>query len=129
MTTAGANGTDRRRQECPDLCCDGKAIAAADSVLRPATSHDYGRNITQRSVQTGHLASGAALILAHNHPSGDPEPSADDFALTRRLASAGRLFGIQVLDHLVIGEAGRFVSLKERNVSDSSLARELGASE
>lgn len=62
------------------------------------------------------LASAAALILAHNHPSGDPEPSAEDVALTRRLASAGTLLGIQILDHLVIGEAGRFVSLKERGV-------------
>jgi DNA repair protein RadC len=58
----------------------------------------------------------ASLVLAHNHPSGDPEPSAEDVALTRRLASAGQLLGIEVLDHLVLGEAGRFVSLKERGV-------------
>ena len=55
----------------------------------------------------------AALILFHNHPSGDPEPSAEDLALTRRLVSAGTLMGIEVLDHLVLG-AGRFVSLKSR---------------
>jgi len=57
----------------------------------------------------------AALILFHNHPSGDPEPSAEDVALTRRLASAGTLMGIEVVDHLVLG-AGRFVSLKQRGV-------------
>lgn len=57
----------------------------------------------------------AALILFHNHPSGDPEPSAEDVGLTRRLAQAGQLMGIEVLDHLVLG-AGRFVSLKERGV-------------
>ena len=62
------------------------------------------------------LASSAALLLAHNHPSGDPEPSAEDVALTRRLASAGTLLGIEVLDHLVLGEAGRYVSLRERGV-------------
>jgi DNA repair protein RadC len=62
------------------------------------------------------LASAAAIVLAHNHPSGDPEPSAEDVALTRRLAAAGTLLGIEVLDHVVIGEAGRFVSLKERGV-------------
>jgi DNA repair protein RadC len=62
------------------------------------------------------LASAAALVLAHNHPSGDPEPSAEDVALTRRLASAGTLLGIEVLDHVIIGEHGRFVSLKERGV-------------
>ena len=62
------------------------------------------------------LAGSAALLLAHNHPSGDPEPSAEDVALTRRLASAGQLLGIEVLDHLILGEAGRFVSLRERGV-------------
>jgi DNA repair protein RadC len=55
----------------------------------------------------------AALILFHNHPSGDPEPSAEDVGLTRRLAQAGQLMGIEILDHVVLG-AGRFVSLKER---------------
>ena len=60
------------------------------------------------------LAGCAALLIAHNHPSGDPDPSADDVALTRRLASAGALLGIEIIDHLIVGEAGRFVSLKER---------------
>jgi len=60
------------------------------------------------------LAGSAAILAAHNHPSGDPEPSAEDVALTRRLAAAGQLLGIELLDHLVIGEAGRFVSLRDR---------------
>jgi DNA repair protein RadC len=60
-------------------------------------------------------AQAAALILFHNHPSGDPEPSAEDVALTRRLVSAGTLMGIEIVDHLVLG-AGRFVSLKQRGV-------------
>ena len=58
-------------------------------------------------------ARAAAIILFHNHPSGDPEPSAEDLSLTRRLASAGTLLGIEVLDHVVLG-AGRVVSLKDR---------------
>lgn len=62
------------------------------------------------------LASAAAIVLCHNHPSGDPEPSADDIALTRRLVSAGTLLGIEVLDHVVLGAAGRFVSLKTRGI-------------
>ena len=62
------------------------------------------------------LAGSAAIIAAHNHPSGDPEPSAEDTALTRRIASAGSLLGIELLDHLILGEAGRFVSLRERGV-------------
>jgi DNA repair protein RadC len=57
----------------------------------------------------------AAIIVAHNHPSGDPEPSADDVAVTRQIVAAGRLLGVEVLDHLVIGHQ-RFVSLKERGL-------------
>lgn len=55
------------------------------------------------------------VILWHTHPSGDPMPSGDDEALTRRLADAGRLLGIAVLDHLVVARGG-FVSLRQRGV-------------
>ena len=58
------------------------------------------------------LANAASIVLAHNHPSGDPAPSPDDMALTRRLVDAGRLLGVEVLDHIVIGE-GRYVSFRE----------------
>jgi len=56
-----------------------------------------------------------AIIIAHNHPSGDCNPSPDDIAVTRALVEAGKLLDIQILDHLVIGN-GSFVSLKERNL-------------
>ena len=62
------------------------------------------------------LSGSAAFLAAHNHPSGDPEPSAEDIALTRRLAAAGQLLGIELLDHVILGETGRFVSLRERGV-------------
>ena len=54
----------------------------------------------------------AAVILAHNHPSGDPSPSPDDWAVTRQIAEAGRILGIPVLDHVILGD-GRFTSLAE----------------
>lgn len=57
----------------------------------------------------------AAVVVAHNHPSGDPEPSPEDLALTRRLRQAGEILGIEVLDHIVVGRA-RYVSLKQRGV-------------
>ncbi|NKE72868.1 JAB domain-containing protein [Nitrospiraceae bacterium HYJII51-Mn-bac16s-1-B09] len=57
----------------------------------------------------------AALILGHNHPSGDPEPSCEDRELTRRLVSAGELLGIDVLDHIVIGER-EHVSFADRGM-------------
>jgi DNA repair protein RadC len=52
------------------------------------------------------------VILAHNHPSGDPSPSEEDRDLTRRLAEAGRLLGIDVLDHVVVAD-GRHYSFQE----------------
>ena len=55
----------------------------------------------------------AGVIVAHNHPSGDPEPSPEDVAVTRRLADAGTLLGIELLDHVVVAERG-YVSLKAR---------------
>jgi DNA repair protein RadC len=71
----------------------------------------HPREVFQEAV----VSRAAALILFHNHPSGDPEPSPEDVALTRRLAAAGTLMGIEVLDHVILG-AGRFVSLKQRGV-------------
>lgn len=57
----------------------------------------------------------AALILAHNHPSGDPTPSREDVRLTEQVVEAGKLLDIELLDHLVIGQQ-RYVSLKERGL-------------
>jgi DNA repair protein RadC len=56
--------------------------------------------------------SAAAVVLVHNHPSGDPTPSQEDLDTTLRLMECGRLMGIQVLDHLVIGD-GKYVSIRE----------------
>ena len=57
----------------------------------------------------------ASLIIYHNHPSGDPSPSADDLLFTKKLVEAGKLFSVEVLDHLILG-IGRFVSLKQRGL-------------
>jgi DNA repair protein RadC len=61
------------------------------------------------------VVNAAAVVVAHNHPSGDPEPSRDDELVTRRLVRAGELVGIQLLDHLVVG-ATRWVSLARRGL-------------
>jgi len=60
----------------------------------------------------------ASVIVAHNHPSGDPTPSPEDVAVTRQIAAAGKLLDVDVLDHLIIGRQ-RFVSLKERGLGFS----------
>ena len=60
----------------------------------------------------------AAVIVAHNHPSGDPEPSPDDLETTTRLHKAGALLGITLVDHLILGVGDSFVSLPARGVLD-----------
>lgn len=81
----------------------------------------YVGNVAGTSVRIGELFTEAlrrnavGIVLAHNHPSGDPEPSADDLRTTRDAAAAGRLLGVSVVDHLIIG-SGRHVSLRERGV-------------
>jgi DNA repair protein RadC len=59
--------------------------------------------------------SAASIILVHNHPSGDPTPSREDLEVTKRLVEAGNLLGINVLDHIIVGE-GKFLSFKEKGL-------------
>lgn len=59
--------------------------------------------------------SAASIVVVHNHPSGDPQPSREDNEVTRRLGEAGKLLGIELLDHIIIGD-GRYVSLRERGI-------------
>ena len=62
------------------------------------------------------LSNDAGLVLAHNHPSGDPTPSREDMELTRRMVQAGDILGIEVLDHIVVAPDGGFVSMGEANL-------------
>ena len=79
----------------------------------------YAGHVSGTSVRIGELftealrRNAAGIVLGHNHPSGDPEPSADDLRTTKDAVAAGRLLGVSVVDHLIIG-AGRHVSLRER---------------
>jgi len=81
----------------------------------------YKGSVNSSQVHVGELfkpairRNASAIIVAHNHPSGDPTPSPDDVAVTRAILQAGKLLGIDVLDHVVIGQ-GRWVSLKERGL-------------
>lgn len=62
------------------------------------------------------LANAANIILAHNHPSGDPSPSQDDHQITEQMVRAGRLLQIQVLDHIIIGDRDRYLSFQEAHL-------------
>jgi DNA repair protein RadC len=68
----------------------------------------HAREVFRAAVQEG----ASAVILVHNHPSGDPRPSPEDRTVTRQLAEAGNLVGIPVLDHIIVGD-GRYVSMAE----------------
>ena len=60
------------------------------------------------------LNNAAAIIVSHQHPSGNPAPSQEDIEVTKRLAEAGKLIGIEVLDHVIVSYTGKYVSLKEK---------------
>lgn len=73
----------------------------------------HPREVFQRAI----LCNAANIILAHNHPSGNPEPSQEDMAITRQLVEAGKILGIPVLDHLIIcTETKQYTSLAERGL-------------
>ncbi|RMH20487.1 MAG: DNA repair protein RadC [Acidobacteria bacterium] len=65
-------------------------------------------------LKEGLLRGASGFVLFHTHPSGDPTPSAEDLAFTRRMAEAGKIVGVPLLDHLILGGGGRFVSLNRR---------------
>ncbi|MDO4552470.1 MAG: DNA repair protein RadC [Bacillota bacterium] len=82
---------------------------ASVGILNSSMAHP--REIFRSAVKR----SAASVIVVHNHPTGDPLPSGSDLAVTERLVEAGKLLGIEVLDHVIIGD-GRFVSLREKGL-------------
>ena len=88
---------------------------------RPVCYHELARGTLDASIihprelfKAAILANAAAVVIAHNHPSGDPEPSIDDRRLTERLVAAGVLLGIDVLDHIIVGGCDHYYSFKEK---------------
>ena len=87
------------------LFLNNRNLLIRDEALAEGTINAapvYPREVVKRALDLG----AAALILAHNHPSGDPTPSNDDIAMTRAIIEAGRPLGLSVHDHIVIGRAG-----------------------
>ncbi|SNB47086.1 DNA repair protein RadC [Geobacter sp. DSM 9736] len=99
---------DRRKEYFLALLLDGKnriikRVQISEGSLNQSIVHP--REVFNPAVRE----SAAAIILVHNHPSGDPTPSREDLDITRRLAEAGELMGVKVLDHIIIGD-GTFMS-------------------
>ena len=100
---------DLRQEEFHALLLDTQHAVLRDVVVTRGildASLIHPREVFRPAI----LESAAAVILVHNHPSGDPAPSAEDRAVTRQLAEAGRAIGIPVLDHVVVGD-GRFATV------------------
>ncbi|NTU73782.1 DNA repair protein RadC [Candidatus Roizmanbacteria bacterium] len=95
------------------LCIDtrNKLIVDDVSVGTLNASLVHPREVFKRAV----LNNAAHVVIAHNHPSGDPTPSADDVITTRRLVEAGKILGISVIDHLIVTHS-EYISLKEKGV-------------
>jgi DNA repair protein RadC len=96
------------REEFLVLLLDGKNKLLGFNVVSIGTltsSLTHPREVFKAAI----LGNAASIILLHNHPSGDPIPSAEDIAITRQLKEVGEVHGIRVLDHVIIG-AGRYVS-------------------
>ncbi|MEX1163089.1 MAG: JAB domain-containing protein [Nitriliruptor sp.] len=105
-------GSDRER--CVAALVDTKH-RVLEVVVVSVGSLDHTFMAPREVFRDALLANAAALVLAHNHPSGDPTPSRDDELLTRRLTRAGELVGVDLLDHLVVG-GDRWVSLARRGL-------------
>jgi DNA repair protein RadC len=105
---------DSRKEHFLALLLDGRnriirRVQISEGSLNQSIVHP--REVFSPAVRE----SAAAVILVHNHPSGDPAPSAEDIAITRRLREAGEIMGIRVLDHIIVGD-GDFTSFVERGL-------------
>ncbi len=102
---------DMRKEECQVILLDAKRAVIRESTVSRGTltsSLVHPREVFNEAVRE----SAAAVIFVHNHPSGDPRPSQEDRVLTARLQAAGDILGIQVLDHIIIGDR-RYVSFAD----------------
>jgi DNA repair protein RadC len=101
----------RRTEQVGVVLLDSKHRVLRTTIVASGTlnaAHVEPRDVFREAAVGG----AAAIVLFHNHPSGDPSPSPDDKALTRRLAAAGVLMGIDLVDHIILGE-GCYCSFKE----------------
>ncbi|MEY3072187.1 MAG: hypothetical protein RLZZ353_383 [Actinomycetota bacterium] len=102
------------REHCVAVMLDTKH-RVLEAITVSVGSIDHTFMAPREILRDALLANAAAVVVAHNHPSGDPEPSRDDERVTRRIVEAGRVVGVEVLDHLVVG-GGSWVSLARRGV-------------
>ena len=107
------------REQCVVMVLDAKHKVIGINVVSVGSlnvSIVHPREVFKPAI----LLNAAAVILAHNHPSGDPTPSEEDHALTNRLQEAGKCLGIPLLDHLVLGDHGTFMSFADQGLMEGN---------
>lgn len=118
----------RHPKDIRDICMDLRLQARAEEIVSMFTFNSRGTLVGCHEISHGEISSSpvhprevfkrallenaASVCLVHNHPSGDPTPSEEDKETTKRLAQAGRLMGVALLDHLIIAPDGSFTSLR-----------------
>ena len=106
---------DLDREQVLVCCLDNKNQPVSINVVSVGTLNSslvHPREVFKTAI----LSNAASIILFHNHPSGDPEPSQEDINITTRIKDAGNILGIELLDHIIIGSEKSFYSMKERNI-------------
>lgn len=106
---------DSDREQLLMCCLDNKnqpTVLNVVSVGSLNSSIVHPREVFKAAI----LSNAASIILYHNHPSGDPTPSSEDISITNRLKECGKLIGIELIDHIIIGSEGRYCSLKEKGI-------------
>lgn len=103
------------REKVVAVCVDVKNQPTSISTIGLGTLHSslvHPREVFKAAI----LSNAAGFILAHNHPSGDLTPSKDDLTVTKRLQEVGDLMGIDLLDHIIMGDNGRYISFREQGL-------------
>lgn len=110
ILSAYLDGADREHFVVLTLDAKGRATGIQTVAVGTLDRVDvYPRDVFKFAVHMN----AASIVVGHNHPSGDPEPSPADQAVTRRLVDAGEILGIPLVDHVVLGDNGAFVSLTQ----------------
>ncbi|WP_292372605.1 RadC family protein [Methanosarcina sp. UBA411] len=102
---------EQKKEKFITLCLDTKNQILKEEVVSIGSlnaSIVHPREVFKSAL----MESSASVIMVHNHPSGDPSPSREDIMVTKKIVEGGKLLGIDVLDHIIIGD-GRYVSLKD----------------
>ncbi len=110
---SGIQDSDREQFCCLHL--DTRSRVKAMEIVSTGTlnaSLVHPREVFKAAI----LNNAASVILAHNHPSGDPTPSREDVELTHRMVNAGEILGIQMMDHIIVTPDTAFVSMSEANL-------------